>query len=106
MEPIFVPRSAGTSQSAAAPGTSQSAPPAASREDDGWLLCTVYDAAAGRGTLCIFDAAAVAAGPLARITLPHHLPSGLHGSWSPQCFGPGAGEAVPLWRAPNRIRAL
>jgi len=106
MEPVFVPRTT-RAATTASDTTSNYAPPS---EDDGWLLCTVYDAAAGRGTLCIFDAARpLGGGPVARIRLPHHLPSGLHGSWAEGIFngdkGEGAG-AAPKWREPTRIRAL
>ena len=103
---------AGSSE-ASGGGVASSGGAEAAAEDDGWLLCTVYDAERGQGTLCIFDAAAVAAGPVARIRLPHHLPSGLHGSWSFDFFGDGDGgggggavSAAPKWRDPNRIRPL
>ena len=105
MEPVFVPRK----RRAAAGASDPSAAPAAAGEDDGFLLCTVYDAAAGRGTLCIFDVSdgrRLSAGPVARIRLPHHLPSGLHGSWSGAFFGEEDGSGAPKWREPNRIRAL
>jgi hypothetical protein len=90
-----------------------------SDEDAGWLISTVYDAERGRGTLCIFDAARVSAGPVARLWLPHHLPSGLHGSWSPEFCGPadavdggggsdggGGASAALRWREPTKIRPL
>ncbi len=99
---------------ASAAGASDAASePSAASEDDGFLLVTIYDAEAGRGTLCIFDVSngrKLSAGPVARIRLPHHLPSGLHGSWSDNCFGEEDGEeegsGAPKWREPNRIRAL
>jgi len=46
-------------------------------EEDGWLLCTVYDAEQRRTSLVVLDAAKVSDGPVAAIHLPHHLPHGL-----------------------------
>jgi all-trans-8'-apo-beta-carotenal 15,15'-oxygenase len=69
-EPIFVPR------------------PGAGAEDDGWLLALVYDAARHETDVVILDARQVAAGPVARLPLGHHLPHGLHGSFTPAVFAP------------------
>lgn len=69
-EPVFVPRPGGT------------------REDDGWLLLLVYDAAHHRSDVVILDARDLNKGPIARLHLKHHIPYGLHGSFTPECFGP------------------
>lgn len=64
-EPVFVPRHEGAA------------------EGDGFLLANIYDANR-RGThLVILDASNVAAGPLAKAYLDHHVPFGFHGNWAP-----------------------
>ncbi|QIZ72117.1 carotenoid oxygenase family protein [Oxynema aestuarii] len=67
-EPLFVPR------------------PGGDGEDDGWVLLLVYDAARHGSDLVILDARAIASGPIARLHLKHHIPYGLHGSFTPECF--------------------
>ena len=62
-EPVFVPRSA-------------EAP-----EGDGWVIATVYRAAENRSDLVIFDAQALAAGPIAIAKVPRRVPFGFHGNW-------------------------
>jgi all-trans-8'-apo-beta-carotenal 15,15'-oxygenase len=69
-EPLFVPR------------------PQATEEDEGWVLVLMYNAERRCSDLVILDAQAIAAGPVARLKLPHHVPYGLHGSFVPQYFGP------------------
>lgn len=91
MEPQFVPR------------------PAATAEDDGWILATVHNAATGNGELVILDAQDLSAGPLATIHLQHFLPAGLHGSFSPQVWGNFESEglnAEPAWKEPSVVRAV
>ena len=63
-EPLFVPR--------AAPED----------EDDGWLLVLVFDAAALRSGLYIYDAARLDDGPVGVAWLRRGIPYGLHGSWA------------------------
>jgi all-trans-8'-apo-beta-carotenal 15,15'-oxygenase len=70
-EPVFVPRS----QSESAPG-----------EDEGWLLTVVFDASHDRSDVVILDAQDLNRGPIARLHLQHHIPYGLHGSFTPRCF--------------------
>lgn len=53
----------------------------AAQEGQGWVLGTAYHWPSERTTLSVFDAAAVDAGPLARVTLPYGLPLGLHGQF-------------------------
>ena len=74
-------------------------------EDDGWLLVSYHDAATGKGSLAILEAADVAAGPVATIRCPHFLPAGLHGSFSPTVFRE-RNDAEPAWREPGQVHAL
>ncbi|HEY9657820.1 MAG TPA: carotenoid oxygenase family protein, partial [Allocoleopsis sp.] len=67
-EPIFVPRTAD--------------PTAA--EDEGWVLTLVFNAAKGRSELVIPDATTMNA--VATLGLKHHVPYGLHGSFTAKCF--------------------
>ena len=50
-------------------------------EDDGWLVNAVYDSATDRTDVCVLDARAVDAGPIARVHLPHRMPFGFHANW-------------------------
>jgi all-trans-8'-apo-beta-carotenal 15,15'-oxygenase len=70
-EPVFVPR------------------PGSTKEDDGWLLVLVYDAANHRSDLVILDARNLQQEPIARLHLPYHIPYALHGNFTPEYFGPG-----------------
>lgn len=71
-EPVFVPR------------------PDAATEDDGWVLCLIYNAARRCSDLIILDGKDISQGPIARLKLKHHVPYGLHGSFTPEYFGPKA----------------
>ena len=62
-EPVMVPR------------------PGATAEDDGWVLCLVWNGARCASDLVILDAASLA--ELAVLELPLAVPHGLHGSWAP-----------------------
>ena len=62
-EPLMVPR------------------PGASAEDDGWVLCLVWNGARCASDLVILDAASLA--EVAVLELPLAVPHGLHGSWVP-----------------------
>jgi carotenoid cleavage dioxygenase-like enzyme len=55
--------------------------PGTDAEERGWLVGTSYDWRQRRTTLSVFDAAAVADGPLAQATLPYALPLGIHGQF-------------------------
>ena len=46
----------------------------------------MYDASKGRSCLALFDAAALAAGPLCKLWLKEVIPHGLHGCWSPTSY--------------------
>ena len=69
-EPVFVPFPNGT------------------EEDEGWLLVSVYDAAHHRTDLAVLDARNPSEGPIATLHLRHHIPYGLHGSFTSQIFAP------------------
>ena len=58
--------------------------PQGTSEDDGWLINAVYDSANDRTDVCILDAQAVAAGPIARVHLPQRMPFGFHANWFAQ----------------------
>ncbi|TAG93305.1 MAG: carotenoid oxygenase family protein [Oscillatoriales cyanobacterium] len=67
-EPVFVPRVVSADTAMA--------------EDDGWLLMLMYDAAKHRSSLVILDARDITKGPVAWLHLKHHIPYGLHGSFT------------------------
>lgn len=67
-EPLFVPR------------------PGSTAEDDGWLLTIAYDSTQHRSVVLIFAAQDIQQGPIARLPLRHHIPFGLHGSFTPTVF--------------------
>ncbi|SDG38270.1 carotenoid oxygenase family protein [Paraburkholderia phenazinium] len=58
--------------------------PAASAEDDGWLLVCVYRRATDTSDLVILDARNIEADPLATVHLPRRIPAGFHGTWVSQ----------------------
>ena len=47
----------------------------------GWVLGTALHRASGRTTLSVFEAGALADGPVAQLALPYGLPLGLHGQF-------------------------
>ena len=51
-------------------------------EDDGYVLSFVTDMNTGRSECEVLDAADLAAGPVARIILPHRISSGTHACWA------------------------
>ncbi len=70
-EPVFVPRSR----------VKENSTPLA--EDDGWVITLVYDAAHHRTDVVILDGKCLSQGPIARLHLKHHVPYGLHGTFTP-----------------------
>jgi beta,beta-carotene 9',10'-dioxygenase len=77
-EPVFVPAPPGS----ASPGSASSGSAAAGgAEDDGVILSVVLDAAAGRSMLLALDASSFT--ELARAGLPHAVPFGFHGQFTP-----------------------
>lgn len=79
-EPVFVPRQGCTADNLYTEVIGE--------EDDGWVLTLVYDAKCDRSDVVILDARNLEQGPVARLHLKHHVPYGLHGSFTPQYFGP------------------
>ena len=69
-EPIFVPRDRNPD----------------SAEDDGWVLTLVFDATHNRSDLIVLDAQNISGKPLATLHLKHHVPYGLHGSFTHEVF--------------------
>jgi all-trans-8'-apo-beta-carotenal 15,15'-oxygenase len=53
----------------------------AQSEDDGWVLSLIYDSSYHRSSLIIFDGTNIH-NPMAKLHLKHHIPYGLHGSWT------------------------
>jgi carotenoid cleavage dioxygenase len=51
-------------------------------EDDGFVLCTVYDGSEDATWLAVFEARALESGPVARARLEHRLPHGFHGNFA------------------------
>jgi carotenoid cleavage dioxygenase len=64
-EPVFVPRAADAA------------------EDDGYVLCVVYDAPNTRSYLAVLDAGDLGAAPIAKAHLEHRIPMGFHGNFAP-----------------------
>jgi carotenoid cleavage dioxygenase-like enzyme len=67
-EPVFVPR------------------PAASDEDDGWLLVCVYRHVTDTSDLVILDGRNIENDPIATVSLPRRIPAGFHGTWLPKDY--------------------
>ena len=55
--------------------------PNAPQAQPGWVLGTALHRASGLTTLSVFEACAVADGPVAQLALPYGLPLGLHGQF-------------------------
>ena len=62
-EAVFVPRIGATS------------------EDDGYVICFVYDRKTGSSECHILDAQKWSADPVARIKIPQRVPHGFHAAW-------------------------
>lgn len=65
-------------------------------EDDGWLIVPLHNARMQRAQIAVLDAAHVTLGPVAVITLPHHLPHATASAWTDAYLGPGR-TAPPGW---------
>jgi all-trans-8'-apo-beta-carotenal 15,15'-oxygenase len=77
-EPVFVPRCAANAAGVYTELTGD--------EDDGWVLTLVYNGQTERTDVVILDAKTIDQGPIARLHLKHHVPYGLHGTFTPQVF--------------------
>jgi all-trans-8'-apo-beta-carotenal 15,15'-oxygenase len=64
-EPVFVPKPGGG-------------------EEEGWLLAMVFDGVRDRSSVVVIDAKTMT--QVARLWLKHHVPYGLHGTFTPQVF--------------------
>jgi all-trans-8'-apo-beta-carotenal 15,15'-oxygenase len=56
--------------------------PGSTREMDGWIIGSAFDAKSQRTCVSVFDAANVNNGPIARAWLPYWLPLGFHGNFT------------------------
>lgn len=54
----------------------------AQAEDDGYVVSFVTDMNTDRSECVVLDASNLAAGPVARILLPHRISSGTHSCWA------------------------
>ena len=50
-------------------------------EDDGWIVCYVFDEGTGGSEFVVINAQDFAAPPVARVSLPQRVPYGFHGAW-------------------------
>ena len=57
--------------------------PAREGELGSFVMVYATDSATLNTDFCIFDAADVTSGPLARVHLPRRVPAGFHGNWMP-----------------------
>ena len=53
-----------------------------SQEDDGYVITLATDSNNWQSHCLVFDATDIAAGPVARVKLPHRVPSGFHATWA------------------------
>ena len=63
--------------SGAAPGVGSAA------EDDGYLITITTDMNADASYCLVFDAVALADGPVCKLALPERVSSGTHSTWAP-----------------------
>jgi all-trans-8'-apo-beta-carotenal 15,15'-oxygenase len=64
------------------------AKPQPQSEDDGWLITLVYEGDQQATDVVILNAIDLSV--VAKLHLPHHLPYGLHGTWTEEIFMPAA----------------
>jgi all-trans-8'-apo-beta-carotenal 15,15'-oxygenase len=64
------------------------AKPQPQSEDDGWLITLVYEGDRNETDVVILSAIDLSV--VAKLHLPHHLPYGLHGTWTEEIFMPTA----------------
>lgn len=75
-EPVFIPRSQ--------PDASGCYTQVIGAEDDGWLVALIYDGQQEKSAIVILDAQTMQ--QVARLNLKHHVPYGLHGTFTPEIF--------------------
>jgi all-trans-8'-apo-beta-carotenal 15,15'-oxygenase len=75
-EPLFIPRSR--------PDANGCYTTVEGAEDDGWVVMMVYDGAKDKSAIVILDAMTMT--QVARLNLKHHVPYGLHGTFTPEVF--------------------
>ncbi|WP_313137410.1 carotenoid oxygenase family protein [Paracoccus jeotgali] len=51
-------------------------------EDDGYVVTFVTNVNTGKGECVLFDAANIDKGPICRIIMPYHIPTGAHAFWA------------------------
>jgi all-trans-8'-apo-beta-carotenal 15,15'-oxygenase len=110
-EPLFVPRRRQqrkgaddnhNKDAANAADANANANAADDDEDDGFVIVALQNAETGLGEVAILDSRkGLGHGPVARLRLPHYLPSGLHGSFS---AGELSSLSAPQGPARRRIR--
>ncbi len=87
LENIVVPYGDGIFGSEA-PFAPRAGRPADAAEDDGYVVTFVTDRSDWSSWCWVYAAQDVAAGPLAKVKLPHRVPAGFHATWVP-------GEELP-----------
>jgi all-trans-8'-apo-beta-carotenal 15,15'-oxygenase len=81
-EPVFIPRHPSSYRDGLPTPEFEGA------EDDGWVVVLLFNAERERSQLVILDAQKIEQGPIATLYLKHHVPYGLHGTFTPQVFLP------------------
>jgi all-trans-8'-apo-beta-carotenal 15,15'-oxygenase len=76
-EPVFIPRSPADESSGCHTQVHGA-------EDEGWVLTMIYDGVRDKSAIVILDATTMT--PVARLNLKHHVPYGLHGTFTPEVF--------------------
>ncbi|WP_204114512.1 carotenoid oxygenase family protein [Shimia biformata] len=51
-------------------------------EDDGYLVTFVTNVETGKGECALFDAQNIGDGPICRVIMPYHIPTGAHAFWA------------------------
>lgn len=76
-EPVFIPRSR--------PDATGHYSQVEGVEDDGWVVVMIYDGAKEKSAIVILDAQTMT--QVAKLHLKHHVPYGLHGTFTPEVWG-------------------
>ena len=62
--------------------------------DDGWIIVQLFQPREHRTQFVVLDAKNIAAGPLCRLRLPHHVPLAFHTTFTPELVGVSA-DSLP-----------